>query len=197
MTNQLAFQNTSFNVIEREKQIWLMASDVAQALGYADTRSVTKIYSRHADEFTPCMTLVVSLTTKGYGNGTSEKGTRIFSLRGAHLIAMFARTDVAKAFRKWVLDVLDREINQSQSDLNLGAITELPPHTRSLLLQVDELGSHLKPIDIKNKALVDIEIVRAIQRDAFIMANALAELKQRMMALSGEYDHQKLQTPIL
>lgn len=32
---------------------------------------------------------------------------RIFSLRGAHLVAMFARTPKAKAFRRWVLDVLD------------------------------------------------------------------------------------------
>lgn len=193
MTNQLAFQNTSFNVIERHNQVWLTASEISQALGYKSTRSISNIYGRYSDEFTTGMVEVINLVT----SGNLTKSVLIFSLRGAHLIAMFARTDVAKAFRKWVLDVLDREINQSQSDLNLGAITELPPHTRSLLLQVDELGSHLKPIDIKNKALVDIEIVRAIQRDAFIMANALAELKQRMMALSGEYDHQKLQTPIL
>lgn len=33
---------------------------------------------------------------------------RIFSLRGCHLVAMFARTPVAKAFRRWVLDVLDK-----------------------------------------------------------------------------------------
>lgn len=32
----------------------------------------------------------------------------IFSLRGCHLVAMFARTPVAKAFRRWVLDVLDK-----------------------------------------------------------------------------------------
>lgn len=35
---------------------------------------------------------------------------RIFSLRGAHLIAMFSRTALAKEFRRWVLDVLDKEI---------------------------------------------------------------------------------------
>lgn len=36
--------------------------------------------------------------------------TRIFSLRGVHLIAMFARTPVAEDFRKWVLDILDKEV---------------------------------------------------------------------------------------
>lgn len=33
---------------------------------------------------------------------------RIFSLRGCHLLAMLARTPVAEAFRRWVLDVLER-----------------------------------------------------------------------------------------
>lgn len=31
-------------------------------------------------------------------------------MRGCHLVAMFASTDVAKQFRKWVLDVLDAHI---------------------------------------------------------------------------------------
>lgn len=34
----------------------------------------------------------------------------MFSLRGCHLIAMFATTDKAKEFRRWVLDILDREV---------------------------------------------------------------------------------------
>ncbi len=38
----------------------------------------------------------------------------IFSLRGAHLIAMFSRTAVAIEFRRWVLDVLDKEVGIGQ-----------------------------------------------------------------------------------
>ena len=49
------------------------------------------------------MTAVVTLPTEG---GPQE--TRIFSLRGCHLLAMFARTPVAKAFRRWVLDVIEQ-----------------------------------------------------------------------------------------
>ena len=49
------------------------------------------------------MSTVVNLTT-----GVMELPTRIFSLRGCHLLAMFARTPVAKAFRKWVLDVIEQ-----------------------------------------------------------------------------------------
>ena len=49
------------------------------------------------------MSTVVNLTT-----GVMELPTRIFSLRGCHLLAMFARTPVAKAFRRWVLDVIEQ-----------------------------------------------------------------------------------------
>ncbi|CAM6492057.1 hypothetical protein ENINCK372B1_16190 [Enterobacter intestinihominis] len=51
------------------------------------------------------MTGVVKVTTPG-----GMQDMRVFSLRGAHLIGMFARTPKAKEFRRWVLDVLDREV---------------------------------------------------------------------------------------
>ena len=57
------------------------------------------------------MTEVVKLTTTN-NNVNLQTSTRIFSLRGCHLIAMFARTAIAKEFRKWVLDVLDKEIGE-------------------------------------------------------------------------------------
>jgi len=55
------------------------------------------------------MTETVKLTS----SGNLHKEVRIFSLRGAHLIAIFSRTKVAKEFRNWVLDVLDKETYQS------------------------------------------------------------------------------------
>ena len=42
------------------------------------------------------MTLTLDLGVKGFGNGNSKKAVRIFSLRGCHLLAMFAKTEVAK-----------------------------------------------------------------------------------------------------
>lgn len=55
------------------------------------------------------MPLVIESVTNGINNSLRKKSVRIFSLRGAHLIAMFSRTPVAKEFRKWVLDILDKE----------------------------------------------------------------------------------------
>ena len=102
MPTTLAFQSTAFDVIERNSQPWIRGSQVASALGYPKPERVTELYTRHADEFTGSMTAVVTLPTPG---GPQE--TRIFSLRGCHLLAMFARTPIAKAFRVWVLDVLE------------------------------------------------------------------------------------------
>lgn len=105
---ELSFHNTNFAYMEMGGQVWLTAAEVGQALEYADDKAVQRIYSRHADEFTAQMTGVVKLTTP-----SGKQESRVFSLRGAHLVAMFARTPVAKEFRRWVLDILDREVVHS------------------------------------------------------------------------------------
>lgn len=104
--NSIRFHDTQFTVIPHHGQPWLTATQIAQALGYANDDAVSRIYRRNADEFTPCMTGTVNLTVPG---NPMQIPVRIFSLRGAHLIAMFSRTALAKEFRRWVLDVLDRE----------------------------------------------------------------------------------------
>lgn len=106
----LTFHDTTFHTITRNGQVWLTAAEIAQALGYNRDTFIHRLYSRHTGEFTERMTGVVSLTTPG---GTQE--TRIFSLRGAHLLGMFARTERAAEFRRWVLDILDRETGTPQT----------------------------------------------------------------------------------
>lgn len=110
----LSFNEVNFSPVQQDNQIWLTATELAKALGYAKSDAVTQVYERNKDEFTNSMTLTLKLRVKGFGNGNSEKESRVFSLRGAHLIAMFSKTAVAKQFRKWVLDVLDREVTSQQ-----------------------------------------------------------------------------------
>lgn len=105
----LTFQNTTLSVINQNNQTFLTASDLGCALEYANPlKAISNLYNSNADEFTPEMTALVEMQTAG-----GLQKVRIFSLRGAHLIAMFARTKIAKAFRKWVLDVLDEEVKKS------------------------------------------------------------------------------------
>lgn len=103
MSQSLCFNDFVFIPIQHNNQPWIPARQLANALGYKDERSVHKIYERNKDEFSSMMSTVVNLTT-----GVMELPTRIFSLRGCHLLAMFARTPVAEAFRKWCLDVIER-----------------------------------------------------------------------------------------
>ena len=114
MNNQLSFNKQVLAPITQDNQTWLTSSDLSKALGYKDNSSVTRIYNRYADEFTSCMTLTVNLTASGKKPDPKDN-TRIFSLRGCHLIGMFSRTLQAKAFRKWVLDILDQETNKAES----------------------------------------------------------------------------------
>lgn len=103
----VCFSGKSLSIIDRDGVPHLTAADLARALGYKDTSAVLRIYSRHSEEFTYQMTLVVNLTVKGFGSGNSDKPVRLFSPRGCHMVSMFARTSVAAAFRRWVLDVLE------------------------------------------------------------------------------------------
>ncbi|MDO9766545.1 BRO family protein [Glaesserella parasuis] len=116
MTTQLTFQNTTLTAIQHNNQTYISASDLANALGYARSDAVTKIYDRNQDEFTTDMVAIVENVKMGFSENL-QKTMRIFSLRGAHLIAMFARTKVAKDFRKWVLDILDREISENSTQI--------------------------------------------------------------------------------
>ncbi|OOF56177.1 antirepressor [Rodentibacter genomosp. 2] len=101
----LTFQTTTLSVINHNSQTYFTAREIGTALGYRNPLGdVSKLYDRHQDEFTPNMTALIDMRT----NGGIQK-VRIFSLRGCHLIGMLSHTKVAKDFRKWVLDILDKE----------------------------------------------------------------------------------------
>lgn len=107
---ELSFHGMSIIPVPNMDGIWLTSADIANALGYASSKSVSNIYSRNSDEFTQSMSKVIKMMTNGINNNLREKRIRLFSLRGCHLIAMFATTNKAKEFRRWVLDILDREV---------------------------------------------------------------------------------------
>lgn len=99
----LVFENTEFDVVDIHNVPWLRCPQIGDALGYEKGRiSIHKIYESNSDEFTEEMTQVVDLQTAG-----GIQPVRIFSPRGCYLLGMLARTEKAKAFRAWVLDVLE------------------------------------------------------------------------------------------
>ncbi|MCT8713791.1 hypothetical protein KZ444_11540, partial [Glaesserella parasuis] len=149
----LTFQNTTLSVINKNNHTFLTASDLGRALEYAHSDNVLRIYDRNADEFTAEMTALIELQTAG-----GKQQVRVFSLRGAHLIAMFARTKVAKEFRKWVLDILDREI--SQNEQQIAPLTITPEQQRAIQEAVQQAhyrtGLHWQEIYSRLKSTFNV-----------------------------------------
>ena len=103
MEMALIFNEFIFTPVTHQNSLWIRSSELAKALGYSDDRKVGVLYARHKDEFSNNMSVVLNLSTTDV-----PAMNRIFSLRGCHLVAMLARTPIAKAFRRWVLDVIEQ-----------------------------------------------------------------------------------------
>lgn len=123
--NQLTFQSVNLNVVDQGGQAWITSTDIAKALGYSSQKSVATIFNRNKDEFSESMSLVINLMTNGINGSKRNMKVRIFSLRGAHLLAMFANTALSKAFRKWVLDILDKEVADKPAESVSGQTSTL------------------------------------------------------------------------
>jgi prophage antirepressor-like protein len=99
----LIFEETEFDIVDIHNIPWLRGNQIGLALDYKNPDlSLSKLYRENADEFTDEMTQLVELDTAG-----GRQQVRIFSPRGCYLIGMLSRTEKAKEFRKWVLDVLE------------------------------------------------------------------------------------------
>ncbi|HBC1013463.1 TPA: transcriptional regulator, partial [Escherichia coli] len=139
MSDQFIFKSHVLEVIEHGGKQWFTAATLATALEYSRGDKITQIYNRNIDEFSPCMSINLKMRFNGINNSLREKDVRIFSLRGAHLIAMLANTPVAKEFRRWVLDLIEKETAVPQSS------TVLAPHRECLPKMVYHHSSKYNP----------------------------------------------------
>ena len=169
MAISLCFNEFTFSPVIRDSQPWFKSSELARALGYKDENSVRRIYERNADEFTENMTQVV----ENLDTVNLTVRARIFSLRGCHLLAMFARTPVAKAFRKWVLDVIERYGDRVPVDAQTpitGALSRISSRTIAGELH----KRHSTVLDAISRAAAVCP-----QRDAFVRGNYVDAKGQR------------------
>lgn len=123
----LTFGAHEVKTITREGQLWMSGTEVGRLLEYASPeKAIKQLYNARADEFTTTMTKVIKVMTAG-----GKQAVRFFSLRGAHLLGMFARTPKAKDFRVWILNILDRETAALKEAAHAGK--ELSYNTRLAL----------------------------------------------------------------
>lgn len=176
---ELKFQSTTFHPVVEGGHIWLTSTELSKALEYADSKSITKLFARNQDEFTPAMSMVVNMTTNGINNSLRTKKVRVFSIRGAHLIAMFAETPKAKQFRRWALDVLDKEVHASP--IATGhyhfPVETADPHDRKFG------NAWMTPrviLDERNRA-PELELLEELEKDGYDITGA----KIRIHAMYG------------
>ena len=134
----LSFNNVDLTTIDNgDGQLWVTSKQLAEALNYKTADSITRIYNRYSDEFTDSMSQTLTVTEAVNSATNENKGslsvtTRIFSLRGCHLLAMFARTKVAKDFRVWVLNILDAHVaNDLNKGYQLGSLQSMRDENRA------------------------------------------------------------------
>lgn len=143
--NELTFKSQRIIPVIVNNLPFLRVPQIEGALNYRSGKFL-QIYNRHADEFTPDMSFLTTVDTAG-----GKQQVRVFSLRGCHLLAMFSKTPVAKEFRRWVLDLIERH-NQQVKPVTVAE------HTRSL-------PSGKKEIVLSEKAKEEVGgIVKAVVR---------------------------------
>lgn len=165
---ELNFKGKALTPVSNLSGVWLSSSDLAKALEYSNSRAVTMLYNKFADEFTCGMTQVLEVST----SGNYRKKVRVFSLRGAHLIAMFARTDVAKEFRCWVLDILDHEVTDGNNS---------PVFSGSVLLEFENgVITNTKVAQLGERLISIKTLVELMQMNGYVMTTK-EEIKGKVL----------------
>lgn len=57
---------------------WLTSSDIAKALGYKSTKSISNLYAQYEDEFSQGMTMVIESVTNGINGSSRRMKVRVF-----------------------------------------------------------------------------------------------------------------------
>ena len=151
ISTDLSFNGHDFSQIDAAGQPCITMAEAASVLygkggqtvlpfekpASAGDKALQKVYQRHADEFSEGMTSMVKMQTAG---GTQM--VRVFSLRGCNLLAMFARTPMAKQFRRWALDAIERREKEAGETLPM-LYTALAEYTSSKA--IDDLLAIVQP----------------------------------------------------
>ncbi|MBG2877305.1 hypothetical protein I4902_16300 [Proteus alimentorum] len=176
MNKSLVFKGHKITPFDKgDGKIWFTNKQLSELLGYKDESSVTRIFNRNKDEFTYGMSQTVNLTVSSKNNEIQNKRVRIFSVRGAHLVGILSKTEIAKALRRWLLDLAEKE-SKPQAELANLDMDELKSLTinemQNRLVAADnwsfenfgKKGSdlmnlrkrHLKKIRKAKKAIIDL-----------------------------------------
>ena len=97
MSNIVQFNDHKIELLRHNGQDYMTQRQIAVSLEFKSPVGVSDLYNAHKEEFDEEMSCLIK---------QGRTRVRIFNREGAWLIGMFARTEKAAAFRRWVLKVL-------------------------------------------------------------------------------------------
>lgn len=183
----LSYQRTRLEGIRMDGQIWLRGSQIVTPLGFASPTAYRNLIARHAAEFTPEETRVITERSEG-----GPQQVRVFSLNGVRLLAMLARTEPAARFRRWVLDLLSGRapLGIRPAGTLLEAV-EGPPRLSDHPMVRQAVHRSMEAGNVIASAFRD---ARAMNREARRMA-ALAGLSARELKQMVERERWQMRRP--
>jgi len=181
------FEDTDLKIIDRNGKEWFTATDIGRALGYANPRTdIANLFKRNAQEIEAHETCVCKLQAQG---DTQARDYRLFTKAGAKMLAVFARTPKAAAFRRWLVDLSEREEQKRAERAErkemerraheiLGDRTLLvhQEHSRRAALKVPEHVEFLELAENQTPLPIIAEIMNETVYDVQARGSCLAEL---------------------
>lgn len=157
MTKYLTFsdkdQTHQMELIEDEAGgQWIKGTELCQALGYKNPgQSAAGIYKHKKIEFPETMMRKMTVPTK-----SGKQEAIVFSVSGAYMLTFYSHTETAKAFRKWMMELIDKNglnylkhmMSPTASEQHDVIIDYTPIH--SVLCGIDSISSKLGQIKAIN-----------------------------------------------
>jgi prophage antirepressor-like protein len=175
----LHYHQHALEAVEIGGQKWLRVPHLVPPLGLSSPRAVMKIYENNRDEFSAEETCLAPLETAG-----GEQNVRLFSLRGVRLLALLAHTLEAKAFRRWVLDLLEGRVRSiarqpiaplpTESQIMLRELSNLPPAMLS-----EAIADYLTG----RRSLPEIGPLAAMRQERTMIVTVIAEYQGKLRDL--------------
>lgn len=210
MTNQLiplSFDQFPVRVIDRDGQLWFIASDIAEALGYLEAKDMT----RNLDDDESDRHILPIRSDNGV---EQDREFTIINESGLYSAIFRSRKPSAKQFKKWVTSEVLPSIRKTGSYQHYNPVEK--DYLRGTIMMADVIGVKLQPkqkvldaietLTIHNHAVTELgEYLGGVQDFEFAPVKAAismlrrpaiellpkASIGQRIMAFAGSDKNRK------
>lgn len=167
------FQSTEVRTIDRDGQVWFVASDIAKALGYRDAINMTRVLDDDEAD-----THIMSTRSE---NGTIQsREVTIISESGLFHALLKSRKREAKPFRRWVTQEVLPEIRRTggytPSVSPSPAVPALPGSPGSKMLLTLEADGRYQVKQLAQGAMVATvgEIVEYLEKHGYLLVRRVS-----------------------